>query len=248
MKRVIHLLLAFVALFACTARLSARQLVVGLVDDCGFTADDPLDNVYGRALMHGGHTPVFIPSTLDSLALRQLLQTVDVVFLTGGEDINPSRFGAEASPALGSVNERRDTFEYRVLAQAVQLRKPIFGTCRGEQVINVFFGGTLYQDIPTEVPTAGRHRNVNHPVRIAKRSRLHRVLGVESIVTNSSHHQAVKDVAPGFYVAARSEDGIVEAIESKRYPVAAVQFHPEWMWPDDPRFTRIYTHLRRLCR
>lgn len=235
-------------LLLCTSVLGARELMVGIVDDCGFAGGDPLENAYGRALRQGGHTPVFIASTLDSLALHQLLKKVDVVFLTGGEDVNPSRYGEEPSPELGNVNERRDTFEYKVLTEAVRLKKPIFGTCRGEQMINVFFGGTLYQDIPSEIPSADKHRGATHLVWLKKKSRLYKVLGTESITTNSYHHQAVKDIAPGFYVSARSEDGIVEAIESKKYPVAAVQFHPEGLWQDDERFVNIYKNLRRLCR
>lgn len=240
--------IVWLVLLLGTSVAGARELIVGVVDDCGFTGDDPLENVYGRALRRGGHTPVFVACALDSVALHRLLKEVDVVFLTGGEDVNPVRYGETPSPELGIVNERRDTFEYRVLAEAVRLKKPIFGTCRGEQMINVFFGGTLYQDIPSEIPSAGKHRGVTHRVALNRKSRLYKVLGTDSIDTNSYHHQAVKDLAPGFYVTARSEDGVVEAIESKKYPVAAVQFHPELLWKEDERFVAIYKQLHRLCR
>ena len=227
--------------------VGAQGLVVGIVDNCSASDDGQMNSSYCTVLKKGGNEPVFIACSLDSIALRRQLEKLDVVFLTGGEDVNPARYGEEPSPYLGTVHEVRDTFEYRVLTEAVKMRIPIFGTCRGEQMINVFFGGTLYQDIPSEIPTAHSHWK-KHQVRLKKHSRLCKVLGTKTILTNSTHHQAVKDVAPGFRVVATSEDGVVEAIESKKYHVAAVQFHPEVMWDDDERFLNIYSQMKKLLR
>ena len=128
------------------------------------------------------------------------------------------------------------------LGEAVKRRLPVFGICRGMQLVNVFFGGTLYQDIPAEHEPEGgaapcRHRFGRygddgtippaHEVAVEPGSRLHAVTGAERLAVNSHHHQAVKRLAPGFRVSARATDGVVEAIEGDSYPAAGVQFHPE---------------------
>ena len=199
-----------------------------------------------KAVLRGGHIPVVIPLSFDSLQVRQMLQHMDIVFLLGGEDVNPSRYGAEPSPHLGAVNDERDVFEFMLLREAVRQHKPIFGVCRGEQMMNVFFGGTLYQDIPSEL--SGNHGGVMHKVRIDKSSRLYKILRQEEITTNSSHHQAVKKIAPGFRIVARAEDGVVEAIESKEYPAAAVQWHPESLWQKEELYAHIFEQMMRLVK
>ena len=119
-------------------------------------------------------------------------------------------------------------------------------------MINVYFGGTLYQDIPTQYGTSLEHKcggpritEIVHSITIAPESRLRAVLGVDSLGVNSSHHQAVKDLVPGFRVSATAPDGMIEGIESATLPVAGVQFQPERL--DAPAFNRIFEHLLSLC-
>lgn len=228
-----------------------KRLLVGLADACGSANSPTAGFSYANALQQGGCIPIVIPSNLDSISLRELIKKLDVVFLTGGEDVAPFRYREENHPKLGKVNERRDEWEYQVLGEAKRQHKPIFGTCRGEQMINVFFGGTLYQDIPSQKPSEVVHAfgvSKAHKLKISPDSRLCKILGTTETTVNSTHHQAVKDIAPGFRIAAVAEDGIVEAIESDEYPVAAVQFHPEAMVDYDPLFREIYKHFMKLIK
>lgn len=249
MKRLAILsLLVFLAVNALNAK---KSLLVGLADVCGSPNSTIAGYSYVNALQQGGCISVVIPSTLDSLALRKLVKKLDVVFLTGGEDVAPFRYGEENHPKLGGVNERRDEWEYRLLREAMRQHKPIFGTCRGEQMINVFFGGTLYQDLPSQKPSDIKHSfgtSRAHKLKISPDSRLCKVLGTTETMVNSTHHQAVKDLAPGFRIAAVADDGVVEAIESDIYPVAAVQFHPEAMVEYDALFREIYKNFMKLIK
>ena len=134
------------------------------------------------------------------------------------------------------LNLRRDAWEFLLLDEAEKRRLPVFGICRGCQVINVYFGGTLWQDLPSERPGEIAHRSKKlHPIRIVQGSRLAKSLRAENLMVNTSHHQAVKDLAPGFRAVAFAPDGVVEAIESNDLPVAGVQFHPERLLVQDGR-------------
>ena len=156
------------------------------------------------------------------------------IVLTGGPDILPHLFGEEPHPKLGSVNPVRDQFELALARAAIQADLPTLAICRGMQVLNVAAGGGLIQDIESCVPRAHAHRVAaprwlpTHSVSIVQGSILRRVFGRDSIMVNSFHHQAVHPAAPGFEVAARAGDGIVEAIEKvgSRFMVG-VQWHPE---------------------
>lgn len=204
---------------------------------------------YANAVLRAGNVPVVLPRTDDVDAVRALVERIDVLLLAGGCDLDPATFGQAPSPFLGEVVAERDAFEFSLLAEAVRQRRPVLGICRGIQVINVYFGGTLYQDMPSELdPAMARHQRpdkpweVVHPVRITAGSRLNGILGVTEAGVNSTHHQACRDIAPGFRVTAVADDGIVEAIESDTLPILGVQFHPERLvkLPDSP-FTRLFS-------
>lgn len=207
--------------------------LIGIPDKC----DSDVASIginYTNAVIIGGNIPVVLPRTTDKAIISEMVAKTDAILLAGGCDIDPKLFGENPSPYLGTVVPERDAFEYAVIEAAVAQNKPIFGICRGIQIINVFFGGTLYQDLATEVnPEAVIHQRPDkewepvHEINIVKDSRLHRLLGTERIGVNSTHHQAVKDLAPDFHITATSDDGIVEAIESDKYQIFCVQFHPE---------------------
>ena len=146
----------------------------------------------------------------------------------------------------------RDEFEEQVLRSAVRFGIPVLGICRGEQRLNVFFGGMLYQDLPSEL-AAGytvEHRKGDstrrHNIRIAEGSRLAKACGVLSASVNTSHHQAVKKLAPGMKAVAWADDGVIEAIECEWYPAAGIQFHPERLSAsgNDPVWERFFRHAR----
>lgn len=250
MKEIKTRAILFLLLLCCGLDIQARKtLKIGVSDVCRSSSSFSVGEAYLNAIVKGGHIPVAIPQYLDSLQMEDLVRKLDIIFLAGGEDVHPSYYKELPHPRLERVNEVRDTFEMRLLTEAVRQRKPIFGTCRGEQVINVFFGGSLYQDLPSQKPSDVNHRTKvkdAHKIHLEKKSRLYRILGTEEVMTNSIHHQAIKVLASGFYVSARAEDGVIEAIESAEYPVAAVQFHPEALIDDNAVFMKIYKQLNKL--
>ncbi|EOT30054.1 gamma-glutamyl-gamma-aminobutyrate hydrolase family protein [Enterococcus saccharolyticus] len=163
---------------------------------------------------------------------KTYIQRIDKLLLGGGHDVNPKLYGQEPHPYLEEINEKRDAFELRLIDEAIKQGKPIFGICRGMQLVNVAFGGTLHQDISLFGPTKIKHvqesemNKRTHPVQIKAASRLATFLP-EAYSVNSYHHQTIKDVAPNFTATAHAPDGIIEAIEANDLPIMAIQWHPE---------------------
>ena len=220
-------LLAICLVMLCLQALGA-PVVVGIADMCMETNRVSILSTYAEAFARAGNTPLVLPAETNRDVVARMLASVDVLLLCGGEDVDPSRYKTKPSPRLGEVNLRRDAWEWLLLDEAVKRRLPVIGICRGCQLINVYFGGTLWQDLPSERPGEVKHRGTHlHGVRIEGGSRLARCLGTAEMQVNTSHHQAVRDLAPGFRAVAFAPDGVVEAIESATMPVAGVQFHPE---------------------
>ena len=220
-------LLAICLVMLCLQALGA-PVVVGIADMCMETNRVSILSTYADAFARAGNTPLVLPAETNREVVARMLASVDVLLLCGGEDVDPSRYKTKPSPRLGEVNLRRDAWEWLLLDEAVKRRLPVIGICRGCQLINVYFGGTLWQDLPSERPGEVKHRGTHlHGVRIEGGSRLARSLGCEEMQVNTSHHQAVRDLAPGFRAVAFAPDGVVEAIESDALPVVGVQFHPE---------------------
>ncbi|MGE5257101.1 MAG: gamma-glutamyl-gamma-aminobutyrate hydrolase family protein [Hyphomicrobiales bacterium] len=195
---------------------------------------------YSQAILHSGGAPVIIPAAQDRKSLERILSAVQGLILTGGPDIHPRRFGEEPLAGLGEVDETLDHMELMAASLAVEKNIPLLGICRGIQVLNVALGGTLYQDIASQVPESICHTPKTdkavhtHTVRIDVGSRLHKLYGRHEIWVNGKHHQSVKDVAPGLAVSARAKDGVIEALElpGTRF-VMGVQWHPEGTWRED---------------
>lgn len=189
---------------------------------------------YIHALEQIGLVPVLITPAHSPAAIAALLDACCGLVLSGGEDVEPSRYGAKPSPALGATLAARDEMEFTALDCALRADMPIFGICRGCQVLNVHFGGSLYQDIDTERPGDLLHQQLapwshrTHSASVLAGSLLHRTVGTDRLEINSFHHQAVKDLGSDLRVVARAEDGLVEAIEHEsRTWVLGVQWHPE---------------------
>ncbi len=273
MKRILIFLATAAVLTGCaTVRpaavgsATANRPLIGI--SCG--GDEvkaSLKTTYIDAVRLAGGIPVLIPILRDSATVWQLVERLDGVILSGGEDIDPQYFGEEHLPELGTVNAPRDTFDVLLIRTALRQGKPMLGICRGEQVLNVVLGGTLWQDIPSQIPSSELHHRQEEPSTVATQtitidpsSRLAEILGVREIAVNSHHHQAVKDLAPGLVVTAYAEDGVVEAYEgipTAKDPysqpfgnrILAVQFHPEaFAQAGDPTFLRIFQDLVRRTR
>jgi putative glutamine amidotransferase len=194
---------------------------------------------YRQAILHVGGDPRIVTH---DMTVDEALEGVDALLLSGGDDVSPARYNEAAHPTVSEVAPERDEFELALVREARRRNLPILGICRGIQVMNVAFGGTLIQDIPSQVSGAGEHRltvpphlpfELAHEVWIEKDSRLaallkDRLVDGDSCEVNSRHHQAVARVAEGFRVTATAPDGIIEAIED---PAArfclGVQWHPE---------------------
>jgi putative glutamine amidotransferase len=195
---------------------------------------------YVRVLTALGAVPWIIPLLLDDEdTLRAIYDRLDGVFLTGGVDVDPDCYREQRHPLCGKTDPPRDWTEMRLVRWAMSDGKPVLGVCRGIQVINVAAGGTLYQDVEAQVPSAIKHDyfptstansrdQLVHKVCVAPRSRLGNILGAAEMDVNSMHHQAVKDVAPGLVPSAFAPDGIIEGIEGGNgHYLVAVQWHPE---------------------
>ncbi|MBF0442864.1 MAG: gamma-glutamyl-gamma-aminobutyrate hydrolase family protein [Oligoflexales bacterium] len=193
---------------------------------------------YIDSVLIGGGIPVVLPIVADEQAVSSQLDRVDGVLVSGGFDVDPLRYGQEPSRELGFIYPARDEFDLMAIKAALELGKPVFGICRGLQIINVAFGGTLSQDV--SLMDTGELRikhfqatkssaDTGHTISIASGSRLSKIFPYETVV-NSFHHQCIDKLAEGFSATARAKDGIIEAIEKKDGSfVMAVQWHPEMM-------------------
>ena len=238
-------------------------MLVGIVDSC-----DPHQNAvgdcYARALERCGHIPLVIPKTVDTNALARLLSRLDAIVITGGRaDIDPARYGEKPHPKAHPPDLFRDGFDFTVLRYAAAHRIPVLGICRGEQVMNVCFGGSMYQHIPdyfngqdgkpvvkhSLYPYLGAATNPpTHTVAIVPGTKLARLLGTNTLAIASHHHQAVKRLAPGFRASAYAPDGVVEAIEGIDLPMIGVQFHPETVVAERPAKGFELNRLEQLFR
>jgi putative glutamine amidotransferase len=200
-----------------------------------------------QAVAEAGGLPVLVPISIDDEALRGIYERLDAVLLPGGGDMRPNIYGAEAHPLTDNIDDARDHVEVNLTRWAVDDDLPVLGICRGHQVVNVALGGTLIQDVPSEIGSDISH-NVTvprdsrpHEVNIDPSSRLASILGTTTIAVNSLHHQSVGVAAPDTCVTAYSPDGVVEALEmpQKKF-VLSVQWHPEDLYRDDPAMKRLF--------
>lgn len=193
-----------------------------------------IPNDYMTAVMRAGALPVLFPMTDAQDMWDAMVNLVDGVIFPGGEDIAPHRYGEETRPACGQIIEGRDRQELYTFGQFLQRGTPFLAICRGIQLVNVFAGGSLYQDIASEYDTAINHAQFSvsvgpiHTVALQKKSLIRTASGQDILNVNSRHHQAVKALGKGLVISAKSPDGLVEAIEyNNNYPGIAVQWHPE---------------------
>lgn len=210
---------------------------------------------YMEALIRGGALPVLPPFGEYPELLDEFVERCDGIMVTGGVDIDPAFYGAARHPACGPTVPERDALERHIYLRALELNKPVFGICRGMQLINTAGGGTLYQDIPSDLSTDISHRmekpftRTIHSVTVRKDSPLYDLLQKEVLEINSIHHQCVKEVAPGFEVMAQAPDGVIEGIWHPGYRyLRAVQWHPERLLDVTPESEAIFREFADVCR
>ncbi|MCS7385251.1 MAG: gamma-glutamyl-gamma-aminobutyrate hydrolase family protein [archaeon GB-1867-005] len=200
-----------------------------------------LNRAYVTAIERAGGVPIILPS-ISPDNIREIVGIVDGVLLSGGVDIDPHLYGEKPIHKMGKIDPDRDLFEIELTKEVLRRELPLLAICRGIQVLNVAAGGTLYQDIESQVKGSIKHKwhtpsgldappsYPTHIVKIKAGSMLHKIFGKQELRVNSFHHQAVKDVGKKFIATAWAEDEVIEAIEYTGSSfILGVQWHPEWM-------------------
>lgn len=214
---------------------------------------------YPKAVIAAGGTPIFLNVTREDDIIEAYADMVDGVIFTGGDDVDPASYGEEQTWGCGDVVPMRDAFEIKLLKVLLERypKKPILGICRGCQILNVAMGGTLYQDLRSQVPGCIRHQQqqsshyASHKVFVNEGSKLHAIYGCTEIMVNSFHHQAVKDLGKDLVITARASDGVVEAFEKPDHPYfIATQWHPERQveGPHHPEHKPLFKTFVDACR
>lgn len=207
---------------------------------------------YVRAVETAGGLPLILaPGRPEDVA--ELLDHVSALVLTGGADIDPALYGEERHQEVKAVFPERDRFELALVKEALRRDLPILAICRGHQVLNVATGGTLVQDIPSQLTGAAPHESdaerweTTHEVEILPETRLREILGTERVAVNSFHHQSIKQLGRELLLSARSTpDGVIEGVEMPRHRhrfVVGVQWHPESFWDHPPGFQSLFEAL-----
>lgn len=200
----------------------------------GITTDfkdkhNSIEEVYSRAVTGYGGLPVLIPTVENQTEyLTSIVSRIDGLLIPGSRDMDPRHYNEEPHPKLNPMNEERTAAEYIVLESALDNKLPILGICGGMQFINVFFGGSLYQDIQDLVENPLVHeKGAVHPVKLDEESELYKIVRKNDFIVNSYHHQAVNRIGDKLSASAHTSDGIVEGLESEEHSLLAVQWHPE---------------------
>jgi len=221
-----------------------------------------LSNRYTQAISDAGGLPLIVPVTATGGELAELVRRADGVLMTGGEDIEPKHYAPDLAPELAATvketEPERDVLEITLVKEIFRQRKPLLCICRGHQMLNVALGGTLIVDIPSQLPGALKHKQMErkmepvHETHIASDSQLATLLSASQIGVNSTHHQAVDRVAAPLRVTGRAPDGVVEAMElkdSSQLPfLQSVQFHPERLYDRFQPFAKLFQAFVKSCR
>lgn len=202
---------------------------------------------YMKGITMAGGIPIMLPLTIDNEEINQISQEFDGFLFTGGHDVSPTIYGEDIIKECGEICEERDRMELLLLDKVLKEDKPVLGICRGIQLINVALGGTLYQDLSVQHPSQIEHHQKPpydipvHEIEIKRDSPLYELLGKDSELVNSYHHQAIKKLSSKLKPMAYSKDGLIEAIymPNKKF-VWAVQYHPEFLFETHKDFEKIF--------
>lgn len=205
---------------------------------------------YVRAVAGAGGIPLLIPLNVADEDLSDVLARLDGLLLPGGGDIDPRLYGGQPHDLVAEVDDQRDRVELELARLAVSTETPLLAICRGHQVLNVALGGTMYEDVASQMPGAIRHdygderTSLPHTVRLLPGTRLASILARDETPVNSIHHQGLNALAPELIVSALAPDGLVEGVEVPGHPFAVgVQWHPENLLEVQPVMAHLFTSL-----
>lgn len=210
---------------------------------------DYVNENYNKSIVRAGGIPFLIPVMENMEDVDALLALCDGLLFPGGADVDPKFYGEDPHAALGPVYERWDECWLHSLTYAKEHKLPMFGICRGLQLVNIGLGGSLYQDVGECKFTCLRHsqkQNRDYPLHcltIEEGTLFHKLIGKDTVYTNTFHHQVVKKVGEGLKVTARTSDGVIEAMENADGSILLVQFHPEELQDSVPETRNLFKHL-----
>lgn len=212
---------------------------------------------YMEGIRAAGGIPIILPLKMDEEEQKQICDMCHGFLFTGGHDVDPALYGVERSNVCGTPNHDRDVLEKEIFSCALLKDKPVFGICRGIQLINALCGGTLYQDLSTEYKGKSRVEHHMkppydvpcHQVTVLENTPLFKLLNKQILEVNSYHHQAVRELAPSLKAMAVSEDGLIEAayMPGRKF-IQAVQWHPEFLYLVDEDAGRLFESFVNACR
>lgn len=235
-----------------------KKIRVGI--SCGFVTDsggmfpgykrDYVNEDYITSITRNNGIPLLLPIMDIEDDIRQQVDSIDALLLSGGHDVDPVNYDEDPVNELGDTSLRRDAFDFALIKYACQKGIPVLGICRGCQVINVFKGGTLYQDLCYRPTKSIRHwqdhnpTQPSHGVKFEQDGLLHKITGVSTWRVNSFHHQAIKKLGKDLKAIARADDGVVEAIMDTQYSfMLGVQFHPEMLSVVDENMNKLFKYF-----
>lgn len=198
------------------------------------------------SIVNAGGMPVLIPSYDNNDDIDAQLDGIDALYVPGGADVSPLVYGEEPIEEQGASRRSNDIFESEIIRRAAARKLPVLGICRGAQIVNVAFGGTLYQDIKSQYVGAIRHRQADknceltHTVTVLENTTLAEICGTGKLQVNSFHHQAVKVPGNGLRVSATASDGMIECVESEDGLVLGIQWHPETLQQHGGAHTAVF--------
>lgn len=208
---------------------------------------------YFGGLEQAGATPIMLPLTDNEEELRQLADLADGFLIPGGQDVNPALYGEEAQEQTIEISPIKDSAEQTFLTFMLQQDKPVLGICRGIQLLNVTYGGTLYQDLPNEIHQKHHmdppYNMFWHMVNLIPDTPIAEIIGRDTLEVNSIHHQAIHEVAPSMKVMAVTEQNVVEGIYDPNHKfVLGIQWHPEYLYERDKGSRKIFQAFVNACQ
>ena len=220
--------------------------VIGIMGNTYMTQPGMFDSMerayqnsyYVNAVMKNGGIPVILPASAVMEQTEEIMGICDGILFPGGEDMTPSYYGEDPHPAIQVYKPEIDEALMRAGRYALEHKKPMLGICKGNQLLNVLMGGSLYQDLSLKGPDC-----ITHQIRVEEGTRLSKLLGSGVCMTNSMHHQSVKELGKGLRASAYANDGIIEAIEDQEGLIVGVQWHPESLLESAPAMNHLFSDL-----